>query len=233
MGDLAKWVSVFASLPLWLMLAVTGTAWLTLLLPDVGAVSLGQVRQGYGTWVALAAVFTSLASVLCAISKMMQRAGEARHHIQDTRRLDAQVKLAPLYEPLYGLLVDLPMCISTAAAAPRLLDRLENAVSTAEDHRPSLWTLRSTVRALSDRQVIGPSGEMEYGARFPIKQIEKLVQDHQAIADSRLIELTRRAVRNRFEEGLDDYTLRREDCELIDYITSRWTALRERTAVDG
>lgn len=233
MPDLAKWVSAFALLPLWLMLAVAGTAWLILLLPDVGAMSLGRLRQDHGTWVALAAVFASLASLLFAMSKMAQRVEEARRGRRESRRLDAQAKLAHLYEPLYGLLSDLPMCISTWTAAPRLRDRLGNAVSTAEDHGPSWYALRSTITALSDRQVNGPSGEVEYGARFPINQIDKLVRNHQAIADRSLIELTKRAVRSRLEEGVDDYILLKGDCELIDHVETQWTLLRGQTLVDG
>lgn len=215
------------------MVGVAGTAWLALLLPTVGPVQLDKFQRSHGPWIALAAIFATLASILLAATKVAQRIAEKQRGDREARRLDAKLKLEKLYEPLYRLLNDLPMSISTATGAPRFSDRMENALSIAEDHHPSIRALRSTVKALSDRQVIGPSGEMEYGARFPLERIEKLVRAHQAISDDRLLDLTNRAVRVRFEQDLDDYTLSKEDCELIDHIGTRWVTLRKQTSVNS
>jgi hypothetical protein len=138
----------------------------------------------------------------------------------------ARDRFDQIYAPLYGLFTTCHITTVSARGAPYLRQRVRNAFTTLIDERRAL----AAVKALFDKQELGPSGEVEYGENFPRSEIAKCLRNKERYADPTLLNLVARSNRSQYEEMLDECQLTEADLRLFKHICSEYEKLGKRFA---
>lgn len=124
-------------------------------------------------------------------------------------------------------LQDVYLTMSTGQRSPFFRQRLRNAhelliFGGARPHRRvvNAW------RALSDKQQLPTTGEVEFGGAFPIDRISALARKYRDLADDRLLTLVRQADSSRIENQRHLSDLSEDDCALVEHISRQYDELR-------
>lgn len=228
MIELLKGALSLSSVPLWFGIGLAITAYCALFLPPFGSVNLDLVRREWGWAVWLVAVGMTTISVAQILNLA---ANSVIDFVKRRRRRERNLLLrryARLYAPMLDTLHDVHMTMGTGQGSPFFRQRLRNAhellsFGGARAHRRvvNAW------RALSDRQQLPTTGEVEFGGAFPIDRISALARKYRDLADDRLLTLVRQAERSRIEDQRHPSDLSEEDCALVEHVSRQYDQLRQ------
>jgi hypothetical protein len=181
--------------------------------------------------------WTALASVI-ALYVAMQAAylhGKKNGIREERLRLDRDWRVqcfTELYAPLFNLFITRHITSSMGRDAPHLHQRLRNAYQIfVNERRPA-----EAMKAIFDRQVIGPFSEMEYGGDFPLKKIIDHVKSRPHLADEKLKLAVAKADRAEYERcfsGTAEGLLTDEQFQLFNLICDKHQTLARSLGRDG
>ena len=110
-----------------------------------------------------------------------------------------------LYAPMEALFLTRHVTTAHAVLAAHFTQRVGNAWKLAKG-----GNLLLAARALRDRCETRECAEIEYGGRFPMGRILRILAENETFADSELLQLVCSADRSRYESPTDD------ECGLTD-----------------
>lgn len=208
--------------PLWMLTGAAAVAVGLWRIPSLHAL----LPQDYAKFLPIATLVLATFAVARAVGTIVSvvQAKRAR------RRELASTRLIKLYRPMLALFSERHLTASSAILAPRLKDRVSNALSVLRARRKTVRKVKAAWRALGDRQ-ISTSAEMEYGSAFPPEDIKSILRETADCADAELFHLIRRADRSRYEEQPDGAAVTDDEYALAEHIFAeheRLTALVER-----
>ena len=128
-----------------------------------------------------------------------------------------------IYAPLYGLFLKRHITTAIGYRTPYLQQRLRNA-----GHYFAKRKVLLGLKAIFDKQPIGPFAEVEFGGSFPLPQIINLVKGNERYCDRMLLDLITQADRARYEEypGQDNVTS--AELSLYEHIMKQHHALNKK-----
>ena len=129
-----------------------------------------------------------------------------------------------IYVPLTTLLLDSHITIVSAVLHPRISQRVKRAW-------PYIKKLNLTIglQKLLDKHGIKTGAEVEFGAPFPLPEIQKIVKEHGQWADNKLITLLQRAGRSQYESSeSDEFSLTDEELALLNHIRKKYHQLNRK-----
>jgi hypothetical protein len=146
-----------------------------------------------------------------------------------SRKLNSERELrrfSEIYAPCIGLFTTHHVTTVSSQAAPYFSQRWRNALELAGEFR---W--RGAFHALFDKQALPTTGEVEFGADFPLDEITQILQGKEQFADDRLVNLVRRANRAQYENLPGPGRLTEVDIELLEHIEIEHAKLCKRFVV--
>lgn len=178
-------------MPFWVLAGATGAAIVIWRVGPIGA--LVPTRLSYMAPVA--------APVLGILTITRAASAGSSAIVRRSKRRSEQARQRPLrvYRPMRMLFLDNHIGGSEATLAPRLRDRVRNAVAVLRSRRRSLRTLRAAGLALFDRQVLS-AAEMDFGGSFPLGAMQRIAIGNAEHADATLLRLLEQANRSHCED---------------------------------
>lgn len=215
-----KLVSGLKDVPLWgliafaiIMLAVLGFPQLQAGLPPTARAMTPLAATGL---------------LIVALCGSLARASSVWTSARSREAVHGRAQLLNIYRPIMTLFLDRHVTVSCAIGAPRLADRVRNAVGVMRARRRSAFALGPAIRALGDRRVSSRS-EVEFGGEFPLGEITAIAKGHPAEADPQLLRLLGRADRARCETPVRPGQMTDEDLALYEFVQSRHDRLSRLT----
>ncbi|GAH69461.1 unnamed protein product, partial [marine sediment metagenome] len=129
-----------------------------------------------------------------------------------------------IYVPLTTLLLDSHITIVSAVLHPRISQRVKRAW-------PYIKKLNLTIglQKLLDKHGIKTGAEVEFGAPFPLPEVQKIVKEHGQWADNKLTILLQQAGRSQYESSeSDEFSLTDEELALLDHIRKKYHQLNRK-----
>lgn len=177
--------------PLWLLLGSLAICLAVWLIGPLNALVPVSMRP-------LAPLVAFIFSVLSSF-RLFSLVIQVRQSQLDRLRQAARLRHDHLYAPFVALFMDRHLTASTGILAPRLRNRVGNAVEAIASRRRLRAKVKGAWRALGDKME-STSAEMEYGGSFPLAEIKSIARAGQQHADLELLNLIRRADRSHYEE---------------------------------
>jgi hypothetical protein len=134
-----------------------------------------------------------------------------------------QDRLHLLYSPLRAILIDTH--ITRAGSAYPFKYRFSKALPCFKQMK-----IREGIMRLGNKFHANVCYEVEFGANFPLTEIEKIVKDNIRLADEKLISMVQRAGRASYERWDEENSgfLAEEKAFLADYIITIYQKLTKR-----
>ena len=171
----------------------------------------------------LSAIFALALVILFAVHRLYTFLAD-RLRVRQINRARAFVSI---YAPAYALFLTRHVTTATLSGAPRLSQRWENAKEAFAGARGIRRRSKRFCRALFDKRISEPSGEVEFGGDFPLDQINEIVRRNSILADEKLLELVRIANRAQYEDQPSPGALRDADIKLLEYIADQYVRCKK------
>lgn len=170
----------------------------------------------------------ALVLVSLTVAQGVNRVVTGRAARSAARRDQERLKLQKVIRPMVALFATRHVTASSAVLAPRLTDRIKEAMHVWDERRNFHSRWKAALRALCDRKELR-SAEMEYGGTFPMDRILAIAEANTDHVDATLLGFIRRADRSRYEDYPDHGALTDEEYELFEHLWKEEALLVKRT----
>jgi hypothetical protein len=221
--DASKFLSVLKAMPLWLVVGCAAAGYAALFAPAFGGVDLAEFRRTWGPLFWLDAVGFSILSAAFIVEHVAR-------HIRaraERRRLLYKKQYYTIYLPLYRELFGLKITTSSSMGAPFFSQRIGNAYRVLTTTQRQTRAIKGAWRALFDKEETPTTGDVEYGGRFPLREIGLVAKQNLGHSDLALTRLISCAERTRIEDGSRLSEMTADDVRLYDHIVNQYQRLKQ------